>query len=160
MAPEVRRGTLQPADVRPLLLFHHGPLELGAKGHVIDVVQQDAHHLTGEMLQPGDGDHFTELQPWRETSVQHSCGAKRPQKPPTAAVSSGGRFPKAQKTMKKLYCSSSADGEPTNYSMAVSLRCCGRSAYCARLDLLSDLARCCRRHLTKVSLMTELLQPS
>lgn len=72
MAPEVRRGTLQPADVRPLLLFHHGPLELGAKGHVIDVVQQDAHHLTGEMLQPGDGDHFTELQPWRETSVQHS----------------------------------------------------------------------------------------
>lgn len=82
VAPEVRRGTLQPADVGPLLLFHHCPLELGAKGHVIDVVQQDAHHLTGEMLQPGDGDHFTELQPWRETSAQ-LYGAKRPQKPPT-----------------------------------------------------------------------------
>lgn len=57
--------TLETADVRPLRPLHHGPLQLGAEGHVVDVVQQDAHHLAGEMLQPGEGDHLAELQRWR-----------------------------------------------------------------------------------------------
>lgn len=38
--------TLQPADVGPLLLLHHSRLQLGAQGHMIQVVQQDANHLT------------------------------------------------------------------------------------------------------------------
>lgn len=37
--------TLQPADVGPLLRLHHGRLQLGAKGHLIRVVQQDANNL-------------------------------------------------------------------------------------------------------------------
>lgn len=71
--------TLQPADVRPLLLLHHGALQLGTEGHMIHVVQQDANHLTGEVLQPGDRDHFTELQRWRETPASASVSPwKRP----------------------------------------------------------------------------------
>lgn len=37
--------TLQPADVGPLLLLHHSRLQLGAQGHVIQVVHEDADHL-------------------------------------------------------------------------------------------------------------------
>lgn len=71
--------TLQPADVRPLLLLHHGALQLGTEGHVIHVVQQDADHLTGEVLQPGDRDHLAELQRWRETPASASVSPwKRP----------------------------------------------------------------------------------
>lgn len=53
--------TLQPADVGPLLLLHQSRLQLGAQGHVIQVVHEDADHLAWEVLQPGDGDHLTEL---------------------------------------------------------------------------------------------------
>lgn len=53
--------TLQVADVGPLLLLHDGCLQFGTQGHVIQVVQQDAHHMAREVLQPRHGDHLTEL---------------------------------------------------------------------------------------------------
>lgn len=54
--------TLQLADVGPLPLLHEGCLQFGAQGHMIQVVQQDAHHMTRQVLQPRHGDHLTELQ--------------------------------------------------------------------------------------------------
>lgn len=104
VAPNMRGGTLQPADVGPLLLLHHGPLELGAKGHVIHVVQQDADHLAREMLQPGDGDHLTELQGWRETSTQHrSMGRMTPKNQRQLEAFSSARFSKDKSPQTTIF---------------------------------------------------------
>lgn len=46
----------------PLFLLLQGILEFRAEGDMVCVVQHDAHHLTGHVLEPAYCYHLTELE--------------------------------------------------------------------------------------------------
>ena len=54
--------TLDVTDLRPLLLPPESWLDLRAEGHMIYIVQKDPDHMTGQVTEPGDRHHFTELE--------------------------------------------------------------------------------------------------